>query len=200
MKKFLLTVVSFALFASVSFLSCTTPLSEVSIKGGAVSITPTEHPAPAVVKVDKGSTYVQVAWPFVSNTVEYRLYIKDCLGNIAYISPISLNWSGIYSNYLCVDVENSGLYSILLVREGLFYGDKDIINVGAYMARGVKKAEVHEIIENYLDRFLTLPALSKTELTNNEKFGLKLRKLRTDKGVWGAFKSYWYCTWNYKNT
>ena len=116
-----------------------------------------------------------------------RLLNAKAFENLSKEELIKVEW--LFKEYiikaraLCADVYNSDSYSILLVREGLFYGDRSIIDIGTYMARGIKKPELYAIIENYLDRFLTMPALSKAEPTTHERFGLKLRKLRSEKGV-----------------
>ncbi|MCL2592221.1 MAG: helix-turn-helix transcriptional regulator [Defluviitaleaceae bacterium] len=116
-----------------------------------------------------------------------RLLNAKAFENLSKEELIKVEW--LFKEYiikaraLCADVYNSDSYSILLVREGLFYGDRSIIDIGTYMARGIKKPELYAIIENYLDRFLTMPALSKAAPTIHERFGLKLRKLRSEKGV-----------------
>jgi len=79
MKKQSLFLIAAILILSIFILSCKDQVGyeEVSVSGGKIETHSPKHTAPSVVHADAAATYVQVAWPVINNTVEYRLYIKD---------------------------------------------------------------------------------------------------------------------------
>ncbi|MCL2592330.1 MAG: helix-turn-helix domain-containing protein [Defluviitaleaceae bacterium] len=84
---------------------------------------------------------------------------------------------------LCVDRDKFKALSILIAREGLFYGEREAIETGTYMARALREARLQDYLDKGLDQFRALPTLLDGSLTEKEKFGIILRNLRLSRKV-----------------
>ena len=79
---------------------------------------------------------------------------------------------------LCVDRDKLKALAILLAREGLFYGEKDTLDSGTYLARSRRESKLQDYLDKDLGNFRALPTLLKEPLNEKEKFGVLLRELR----------------------
>ena len=79
---------------------------------------------------------------------------------------------------LCVDTKYFNYFAILAAREGLFYGQKDTIDSGLYLARSRREAKLNNYLDRSLNQYRALPTLIDDPLTEKEKFGIMLRELR----------------------
>jgi len=79
---------------------------------------------------------------------------------------------------LCVNRKYVASLSILFAREGLFHGDKDILDSGTHLARSRRESKLLNYLDRSLNQYRALPTLIDDPLTEKEKFGILLRELR----------------------